>query len=186
MAYRALGMIEVRGMLGSLIAADAALKAANVELVGNRRIKGGLTTLEVMGDVAAVNAAVEAGVEAVKDLNCIISHHVIANLDDQVERMIMDSLNKTKPPATHETKEETVEVKPEIKPETLEKLEPPVKESPADFIALNESDLQKHKVVELRSLAYQHNIKSLTKREIKFANKQTLIQALLEEGVTDE
>lgn len=184
MAYKALGMIEVRGMLGSLVAADAALKAADVELVGNRRIKGGLTTLEVMGDVAAVYAAVEAGVDAVKDLNCLISNHVIPNLDDQVERMIMESFRKSNPHMTE--KQEPIEEKPEIKPETLEKLEPPVIESPAEIIESSESALQKRKVVELRSLAYQHNITSLSKKEIKFANKNTLIKALLEEGVKDE
>lgn len=181
MAYKALGMIEVRGMLGSLLAADAALKAADVELVGNRRIRGGLTTLEVMGDVAAVYAAIEAGVDAVKDLNCLISHHVIPNLDDQVEHMIMESFKKANPDS--EVKPEKVE----IKPETLEKLEPVMNEKPAEIVkTASEAALQKRKVVDLRSLAYQHNITSLTKKEIKFANKQTLIKALLEEGVKDE
>lgn len=167
MAYKALGMIEVRGMLGSIIAADAALKAADVVLVGNRRIRGGLTTLEVMGDVSAVYAAVEAGVEAVKDLNCLISNHVIPNLDEQVEQMIMASFKKVNP---------QIAVEPE----------PVVEAEISDEPEEDKPDFQHLKVTELRSLAYQRNITSMSKKEIKFANKSTLIHALLAEGVKDE
>ena len=167
MAYKALGMIEVRGMLGSIIAADAALKAADVDLVGNRRIRGGLTTLEVMGDVSAVYAAVEAGVEAVKDLNCLISNHVIPNLDEQVEQMIMASFKKANPQIV-------VEPEPGVEAE--------ISNEPEE----DKTAFQHLKVTELRSLAYQRNITSMSKKEIKFANKSTLINALLAEGVKDE
>ena len=98
MAYKALGQIEVKGMLASILSADAALKAADVVLLGNRRIRGGLTTVQLLGDVAAVYAAVEAGVEAVENTNSLISSHVIPNLDEQVERMLMK---------TFQVKEET-------------------------------------------------------------------------------
>ena len=67
---RALGMIEVRGFLGAISAVDAALKAANVELNNAETIRGGLTTIELVGDVAAVHAAVGAGVIVAKKLNC--------------------------------------------------------------------------------------------------------------------
>ena len=58
---KALGLIEVRGKLGAILAADAAVKAANVTLFGSEVILGGLTTIHIIGDVAAVKAAVEAG-----------------------------------------------------------------------------------------------------------------------------
>lgn len=61
MPNEALGLIEVTGFLGAVVAADTCLKAANVELIRCEVIKGGLTTVELTGDVGAVNAAVEAG-----------------------------------------------------------------------------------------------------------------------------
>ena len=189
MAYKALGLIEVRGMLASVLSADAALKAADVVLVGNRRIRGGLTTVQLLGDVAAVYAAVEAGVEAVKDTNCLISSHVIPNMDEQVERMLMATFQKKEKEETEakaEQPEAVLETALMIQPEVLEELEPEVIESAGEVIETKLDELKKLKVVELRSLAYKHDIKSLTKKEIKYANKDTLIKALLQEGVKDE
>ena len=61
MAQEALGMIETRGLVGSIEAADAMVKAANVHLVGKELVGGGLVTVMVRGDVGAVKSAVEAG-----------------------------------------------------------------------------------------------------------------------------
>lgn len=183
MAYKALGLIEVRGMLGAVLASDAAIKAADVELVGNRRIRGGLTTVELLGDVAAVYAAVEAGVDAVENLNCLISSHVIANLDEQVERMLLKSFQKKE---AIEQVEDEDEEKPPIHEAVLEELTPDAPVTVAEVLEEQETALRNLKVVELRSLAYKHQLQALTKKDIKFANKETLIKALLEEGVTTE
>ena len=61
MTQEALGMVETKGLVGAIEAADAMLKAANVELVGNEKIGSGLVTVMVRGDVGAVKAAVDAG-----------------------------------------------------------------------------------------------------------------------------
>ncbi len=77
MAGEAIGLIETRGLVGSIEAADAMVKAANVTLVGQERIGGGLVTVIVKGDVGAVKAAVDAGAAAAKRVGELLSVHVI-------------------------------------------------------------------------------------------------------------
>ncbi|WP_373470763.1 BMC domain-containing protein [Carnobacterium alterfunditum] len=191
MTNKALGLIEVRGMLGAILAADAALKAANVELLGNYSIRGGLTTVELLGDVAAVYAAVEAGVDSVKDMNLLISSHVIPRLDDQVERLLMKeyedkNIDSEIDSEEEEEKEEENQSKEESnKEESKEITEEDSTDEDSPELP-EETELEEMKVVDLRSLAYKRNIDTLTKKEIKFANKTQLIHALLEEGVKNK
>lgn len=77
MAGEAIGLIETRGLVGSVEAADAMVKAANVTLMGQERIGGGLVTVIVQGDVGAVKAAVDAGAAAAKRVGELLSVHVI-------------------------------------------------------------------------------------------------------------
>jgi ethanolamine utilization protein EutM len=81
----ALGMIETRGLVGAVEAADAMVKAANVELVGREQVGGGLVTVMVRGDVGAVKAAVDAGAVAAKNVGELVSVHVIPRPHDEVE-----------------------------------------------------------------------------------------------------
>ncbi|MEM1484476.1 BMC domain-containing protein [Oscillospiraceae bacterium PP1C4] len=74
---QAIGMIETRGLVACIEAADAMLKAANVEYIGTEKIGSGLVTVLVQGDVGAVKAATEAGQEAAARLGEIVSVHVI-------------------------------------------------------------------------------------------------------------
>ncbi|MBQ0059236.1 MAG: BMC domain-containing protein [Lachnospiraceae bacterium] len=74
---RALGMVETRGLTASIEAADAMLKAADVELVGTEKIGSGLVTVIVQGDVGAVKAAVESGQEAASRIGELVAVHVI-------------------------------------------------------------------------------------------------------------
>lgn len=73
----ALGMIETRGLVGAIEAADAAVKAANVTLIGHEKVGGGLVTVLFRGDVAAVKAAVDAGSAAAQRVGELVSTHVI-------------------------------------------------------------------------------------------------------------
>lgn len=77
MAGDAIGLIETRGLVGAIEAADAMVKAANVKLIGQERIGGGLVTVIVKGDVGAVKAAVDAGAAAAKRVGELLSVHVI-------------------------------------------------------------------------------------------------------------
>ena len=84
----ALGMIETRGLVASIEAADAMTKAANVTLIGNERIGSGLVTVMVRGDVGAVKAAVEAGETAAGRLGEVIATHVIPRPHSDVEKIL--------------------------------------------------------------------------------------------------
>ena len=85
---RALGMIETRGLVASIEAADAMVKAANVKLIGREQVGGGLVTVMVRGDVGAVKAAVDAGAAAAKNVGELISVHVIPRPHNEVEMIL--------------------------------------------------------------------------------------------------
>jgi ethanolamine utilization protein EutM len=85
MATEALGMIETRGLVSSIEAADAMVKAANVHLIGKVHVGGGLVTVMVRGDVGAVKAAVDAGSAAAQRIGELVSVHVIPRPHSDVE-----------------------------------------------------------------------------------------------------
>ena len=84
----ALGMVETKGLVGSIEAADAMVKAANVRLIGKVLVGGGLVTVMVRGDVGAVKAAVDAGASAAKRVGELISVHVIPRPHNDVESIL--------------------------------------------------------------------------------------------------
>ncbi|CAM3951008.1 BMC domain-containing protein [Alkalicoccus chagannorensis] len=84
----ALGMVETKGMIGSVEAADAMMKAANVELVGKQQVGGGIVTVLVRGDVGAVKAATEAGADAAQRVGELLAVHVIPRPHQEVERIL--------------------------------------------------------------------------------------------------
>ena len=88
MAQEALGMVETRGLVASIEAADAMLKAANVTLVGTEKIGSGLVSVMVRGDVGAVNAAVEAGRTSASRLGELVATHVIPRPHSDVEKIL--------------------------------------------------------------------------------------------------
>ena len=88
MAQEALGMIETRGLVAAVEAADAMVKAAEVSLVGTEKIGSGLVTVMVRGDVGAVKAATEAGAATASRLGELIAVHVIPRPHDDVEKIL--------------------------------------------------------------------------------------------------
>lgn len=88
MDTKALGLIEVKGYLGAILAADAAVKAANVTLTHLEKIRGGLTTVQLTGDVGAIEAAVDSGVNALKNTGLLVSYHVIPRMHEETEMLI--------------------------------------------------------------------------------------------------
>lgn len=192
MANKALGLIEVKGYLGAVVAADAAVKAANVSLLAIETIKSGLNTVQLIGDVSAVTSAVEAALVLVRDKPYYLASHVIPRLDEQTAFLFSSQ------------KQDTISVLPLTEQQVLvskEKIQqvnqwnPPADFHVEDFLTSKEiaevrevvpsvevgysqEDLSKLKVVELRRLAYREETISLSKKEIKFANKGQLIEAL--------
>ncbi|MGH9253334.1 MAG: BMC domain-containing protein [Vicinamibacterales bacterium] len=88
MAGDALGMVETKGLIGSIEAADAMVKAANVVLIGKEYIGGGYVTVLVRGDVGAVKAATDAGSAAARRVGELISVHVIPRPHSEVEKIL--------------------------------------------------------------------------------------------------
>ncbi|MBM4172305.1 MAG: BMC domain-containing protein [Ignavibacteria bacterium] len=84
----ALGLIETKGLIGAIEAADAMVKAANVKLVSKEKITAALVTVKIIGEVAAVKSAVDAGAAAAQRVSQLISAHVIPRPDDQLEDII--------------------------------------------------------------------------------------------------
>ena len=93
MEKQALGMVETKGLIASIEAADTMLKAANVVLVGTEKIGSGLVTVMVRGDVGAVKAATDAGAAAAERVGELISVHVIPRPHEEVE-FILPTLEK--------------------------------------------------------------------------------------------
>lgn len=85
---QALGLIETKGLIGAVEAADAMVKAANVALEGLAKVGGGLMTVSVRGDVGAVKAAVDAGQAAAARVGELVSAHVIPRLHGEVEAIV--------------------------------------------------------------------------------------------------
>ena len=84
----ALGMVETKGLIGSIEAADAMVKAANVHLIGKEKIGSGLVTVMVRGDVGAVKSATEAGSKAASHLGELVAVHVIPRPHSDVEKIL--------------------------------------------------------------------------------------------------
>jgi len=84
----ALGMIETKGLVSAIEAADAMVKAANVILIGKEYIGAGLVTVSVRGDVGAVKAATDAGAAAARRVGELISVHVIPRPHEEVEKIL--------------------------------------------------------------------------------------------------
>jgi len=84
----ALGMIETRGLVGAIEAADAMVKAANVRLIGYVKIGAGLVTVMVRGDVGATKAATDAGAAAAKKVGELVAVHVIPRPHADVEKIL--------------------------------------------------------------------------------------------------
>lgn len=88
MAQEALGMVETRGLIAAIEAADSMLKAANVQLVGTEKIGSGLVSVMVRGDVGAVKAAVESGASSASKLGELVATHVIPRPHSDVEKIL--------------------------------------------------------------------------------------------------
>lgn len=87
----ALGLIETRGLVGAIEAADAMLKAANVKLIGKEKSSAALVTIKIIGEVAAVKSAIDAGAAAAQRVGELISTHVIPRPAEEIDPLIVNS-----------------------------------------------------------------------------------------------
>lgn len=179
---KALGFIETTGLLAAIEGADAMLKAAEVTLVEKTNVGGGLVSITVTGDVAAVKAAVESGTAAVKQINgqLLISYHVIPRPHEDLENLIVEINSnpmETVPQvsAGDELKEEKREITLEIEELHKNILDQHVLEFGVDEAI---KVLSKLRVTKLRHLAREFKELGMAGRTISKADKKTLIESL--------
>ena len=185
---KALGMIETRGLVASIEAADAMVKAANVTLTCKEHVGGGLVTVMVRGDVGAVKAAVDAGAAAAERVGELISVHVIPRPHEELEGILTTPAPVTptpKPPKGPEPKPEPPKAAPAPAPQPAvhqavpEPQPEPEPEEPALRLEdLTDEVLESMPVVKLRSAARSVGLTSMTRKEIRFAKKEELVTAL--------
>ena len=195
----ALGLIETKGLVGAIEAADAMVKAANVKLIGKEKITAALVTVKIIGEVAAVKSAVDAGAAAAQRVGQLISAHVIPRPDDQLEEIIYSPVSDITPKVKSGIKKEMIEEKVEvsvseadedtlfenledneessikIKKEEKKKIENRRIKLNADLSEIpSDEDLDKLNVHELRHLARSIESFPIKGREISRANKDVL------------
>jgi ethanolamine utilization protein EutM len=186
----ALGLIETRGLVGAIEAADAATKAADVKLVGRERADAGLMTIKVTGDVAAVRAAVDAGAAAAQRVGELISVHVIPRPDDESEILIFPPPSQTREKAEYIAQQPPAPAaarrrprrEPPAAPEPAPGPPPPEPEPPAamsDDEQTYRQQLDAMTVHELRRYARGMSGLAIFGREISRANKDELIAELM-------
>ena len=172
---QALGMIEVYGYLTAVEALDSALKAANVSRLGVEKVRGGLVTVLVEGDVGAVKAAMDASAAAAERVGTVISVHVIPRPADDVTRMLKGGKEPEEPTPPEPEKPSEPEISSEPESEAVKAEEG--EKAPQDVTV---EEMQTMGVDALRRLARALEIKNMTRAEIRFAKKQELIQKITE------
>ena len=172
----ALGMVETRGLIGSIEAADVMVKTANVHVLGTEYIKNGFVTVKIIGEVAAVKAAVDAASAAAARVGQVVATHVIPRPAADVEFI----LNKI--PSPQKLQEEPSRPVKEKKPK--EKPQQPSSDQQVLFVPSTELDeyqkqLEGMTVPQLRTVARNEGGLSIAGREISKANKEQLVAELL-------
>ncbi len=133
---KALGLIEFIGYVPAICAADTALKAASVDLIGIEKVTGGIVTVKITGDVDAVQAAVESAENYASRIGSLRSAHVIPRLDDEVENLLMNSKS-----SEEEIQEEIQELEEDIK-EVFEEIREEITETIIEETESKEESLQ--------------------------------------------
>lgn len=189
---KALGMIETRGLVAAIEAADAMVKAANVTLSSKERVGGGLVTVMIRGDVGAVKAATDAGAAAAERVGELVSVHVIPRPHVELEELLDGPgpapAQPDPTPALHaEPMPESVpepEYEPQPEPEVSTAAETDGEgeedSSAIDLASLTEEAMEEMTVVKLRTVARQMGLTSMTRKEIRFAKKEELLAAIVQ------
>lgn len=192
----ALGLIETKGLVGAIEAADAMVKAADVKLVSKEKVTGALMVIKVVGDVAAVKSAVDAGAVAAQRVGELVSSHVIPRPDEQIDQLIFNQQKQGKRSAEKQN-DAVPKAKPPIKKEVKSEPSFPKITEPEDVITKSESsdqleekkvkiessgksihpkeELNSFNVHQLRKLARTFENFPIHGREISKANRQLLL-----------
>lgn len=189
MKNKALGLIETYGYIASIEAADASLKAANVNLIGWEKVTGGLAVIKLEGDVSSVKVAVDAGVAAASIIGKVISKTVIPRPGEGLDVIINPRPGKGKKKKVQDKRKEDGEDKEKAVEKKLDKIDmeivAPVKDiekiefEERQIDIRDREELEELKVVELRRLVRALENIEMGNEEIKYGKKDELITAIL-------
>lgn len=117
----ALGLIETKGLIGAIEAADAMAKAADVKIISKEKVTGALMIIKIMGETAAVKSSVDAGAAAAQRVGELVSAHVIPRPDDQIDALLFDNISGKKAVKKESTlkNQQTKQIKKVIKEENI-------------------------------------------------------------------
>lgn len=182
-------MVETRGLVASVEAADSMVKAAQVSLVRKDHVGGGLVTIVVTGDVGAVKASVDAGAAAASRVGRLVSTHVIPRPDGAVQEMLTRSgavLGGLQPPSGDAPAEAAVETShvmehPDVESDDFDDGDDEVGDQDAVDVpaVLSEEALEAMSVVHLRTLARAESAFPMAKAQVRSARKEELIEELV-------
>lgn len=175
--HQALGLIETKGLIGAVEAADAMAKAASVALEGMTKVGGGLMTVSVRGDVGAVKAAVDAGKAAAERVGQLLSAHVIPRPHGEIEQILPKPPGKTRITAPESSNPPSGAIGETLTYENLSsKQETPLKGDPEKLVL--PANLEQMSVVELRRFARTLSELGIAGREISKANREALLERI--------
>lgn len=190
---QALGMIETKGMIAAIESADAMLKAATVSLVEKTKVGGGLVTITITGDVAAVKAAVDAGAAAVQNLGgeLLITQHVIARPHEELDEIFTPKQTEPEQSSEPAQQEPELPVQEELaQPVQEQQTDEPTQPTTAETLDRMKCDelfeqqgledllnrLYQYPVVKLRNLARSYPEFEIAGRGISKANRSRLLR----------
>lgn len=192
----ALGLIETKGLIGAIEAADAMLKAANVKLVSKEKVTGALMCIKIVGETAAVKAAVDAGAAAAQRVGELYATHVIPHPDNQIDDLIFNypakvkSEKLNKPESPKEEAKKPAEVKEVVslfsedkkeEPDNGDNIDDEWNEDKENEVEMStevpsKEELELLNVHQLRRLARAQENFPIKGRDISKANRQELLE----------
>ncbi|MEG1482662.1 BMC domain-containing protein [Clostridium sp.] len=186
----ALGIIEVIGLTQAIVAADTAVKSANVNILGIEKVTGGIVTVKIVGDVSAVTAAVEGSRSMIEHSGNLRSSHVISRLDKEVLSIIKDiepknmifanklCRDKEQSNTSIETEEEVMVEQLDVEVQEIDIVEDLEDKETIIMVDFKREELLKMTVKDLRRLALALR-PSKTSNKIKYLKKEELVALLL-------
>ncbi|MGL4848648.1 MAG: BMC domain-containing protein [Clostridium sp.] len=155
---KALGLIEFIGYVPAVCAADDALKAANVELMGIEKVTGGIVTVKLTGEVDAVQAAVECAENSIGRARNLRAAHVIARIDDEVNKMLVDEIN-----------EEQLERESILVRETIEEIETKQKEIIEEIVEEPKKEISEieKKLINTEDELYKKSLNEMSVKDLR-------------------
>lgn len=168
----AFGLVETKGLVGAIEAADTMVKTANIKLIGKERTDPAMITIKIIGDTAAVRSAVEAGAAAAQRVGQLVSKHVIPRPAENLEELVFAKSFLNAEEIAMLTGSGPTEIREEP---SASAVIPPSTPDKEEFIA----DLESMTVPQLRNYARSVEGLSIYGRQISMANKEELIAEIL-------